>query len=354
MYQSCGRTYGVPRPSRGTRRPKRRSAGRRSTRTAPDASFRGRFAFPALSPATHGTQLALQAGRERSKPRGNESATRCSADGSPSSGLTIRVRASSGVEQLYAELDARSIAFRPAGLSERPVGLSRRHAADRRAVLPGRRSTRANRGRDAGGVENDAEAMRYMRHECGHAVNYAFELYERPEWRTHIRPFSTSVSRTLSRRSVFARVRAPHPRLVRAEASRRRLRRDVRGVADAGLDWRREYAGWPALREARVRRPRDARDRLTLAPTCRRRRDDDLPVEAMHYTVAEHYAERATNAFRSRTTDSSTRDLRGIFVAATDAPDGRAGAVVHPSALSRDRIDESRTGRARGRASCGR
>ena len=33
------------------------------------------------------------------------------------------------------------------------------------------------------GIEDDEEAMRYMRHECGHAINYAFALYERPDWR---------------------------------------------------------------------------------------------------------------------------------------------------------------------------
>ena len=68
-----------------------------------------------------------------------------------------------------------------AGLSQRPVGMSRRHAADRRSVLSRRRAARANRSGDVGGVEDDDEAMRYMRHEAGHAVNYAFRLYDRAD-----------------------------------------------------------------------------------------------------------------------------------------------------------------------------
>ena len=34
----------------------------------------------------------------------------------------------------------------------------------------------------AGAVEGDEEAMRYLRHEAGHAINYAFRLYERPDF----------------------------------------------------------------------------------------------------------------------------------------------------------------------------
>ena len=50
---------------------------------------------------------------------------------------------------------------------------------------------------------------------------------------SYVRIVLASVSRALSRRPVLARVCAAHPRLVRAETSRRRFRRDVRGVADA-------------------------------------------------------------------------------------------------------------------------
>ena len=32
--------------------------------------------------------------------------------------------------------------------------------------------------------------MRYLRHECGHAVNYAFRLYERADWRELFGAFS--------------------------------------------------------------------------------------------------------------------------------------------------------------------
>ena len=73
----------------------------------------------------------------------------------------------------------------------------------------------------------------------------------------------------------------------------------------------------------------------------------------MHYTVAEHYAESDDRVpiEDPRQFDS---DLRRIFVAADDAPAGRAGEVVHAASLSRDRVAHLvLDGRAR-RVSCDR
>src|SRR3989442_1824421 len=38
-------------------------------------------------------------------------------------------------------------------------------------------------------LEDAREIMMYMRHEAGHAFNYAYELYKAPEWRTLFGPF---------------------------------------------------------------------------------------------------------------------------------------------------------------------
>jgi hypothetical protein len=57
------------------------------------------------------------------------------------------------------------------------------------------------------------------------------------------------------------------------------------------------------------------------APSIPAPSDDDLPVESMHYTIAEHYAESDEKApiEDPRQFDA---DLRRIFAAATDAPQG--------------------------------
>jgi hypothetical protein len=39
-------------------------------------------------------------------------------------------------------------------------------------------------------VEDDATVMMILRHEAGHAFNYAYRLYDKPEWRSLFGPFS--------------------------------------------------------------------------------------------------------------------------------------------------------------------
>jgi hypothetical protein len=39
-------------------------------------------------------------------------------------------------------------------------------------------------------VENDATVMMILRHEAGHAFNYGYRLYDKPEWQTLFGPFS--------------------------------------------------------------------------------------------------------------------------------------------------------------------
>ena len=73
--------------------------------------------------------------------------------------------------------------------------------------------------------------MMYLRHEAGHAFNHAYELYRTREWRKLFGSTRRPYRDDYPLRPLLARLRPLHPRLVRAEASRRRLRRDVRGLA---------------------------------------------------------------------------------------------------------------------------
>jgi hypothetical protein len=172
----------------------------------------------------------------------------------------------------------------------------------------------------SGTVEDDREAMRYMRHECGHAVNYAFMLYEDAEWRSTFGSFSAPY-RDRYRADPFSRsyVRhilgwyaQKHPDEDFAETFAIWLTPD--------LDWRAEYAGWPAIAKLeyvdRVMQEIGPQSPTVLPPG-----EDDLPVEAMRYTVAEHYAD---NSDRVPIDDPRQfdRDLRSIFNSASDSPGG--------------------------------
>ena len=224
------------------------------------------------------------------------------------------------VQQLHRELAAKDIAFRP------PVYLTDQWGCPDGTPLIGipfyladPRLERIEAEMSAG-VEDDAESMRYLRHECGHAVNYAFALYERPEWRSLFGAFSQPYRERyradpLSRehvRHVLGWYAQKHPDEDFAETFAVWL--------TPGLDWRTQYAGWPALEKLEYV-DRTMREIGHASPAMPIPEDDDLPVDAMRYTLAEHYAE-SESAMPIEDSRQFDVDLRGIFVSADDAPAG--------------------------------
>ncbi len=90
-----------------------------------------------------------------------------------------------------------------------------------------------------------ADILRYLRHEMGHAVNYAYRLYDDEEWVKQ-----------------FGSITQPYGEEYRPEPFSRRYVRHLPGWyaqkhpdedwaetfavwMTPGLDWRREYGGWP-------------------------------------------------------------------------------------------------------------
>jgi hypothetical protein len=228
------------------------------------------------------------------------------------------------VAELYRELEAKGIRFRP------PVYLSDQWGCPDETPLIGvpfyLADARLERieAEMAGGVEDDGEAMRYLRHEAGHAVNYAFRFFDQPEWR-----------------SVFGSFAKPYRDRYRVDPFSREYVRHILGwyaqkhpdedFAETfavwltpGLDWRREYEGWPALKKLEYmdRLMREvANETLDVAAPV----EDDLPVEAMRYTVADHYASDELMPIDDvRQFDA---DLRRIFIRAQDAPGGEQAAT---------------------------
>ena len=81
---------------------------------------------------------------------------------------------------------------------------------------------------------NRADILRYLRHEMGHVVNYAYRLYERRGVGQAVRVDHPAVRGGVPARAVQPPVRASPAGVVRPEAPGRGLGGDVRGVDDAG------------------------------------------------------------------------------------------------------------------------
>lgn len=223
------------------------------------------------------------------------------------------------VTRLHEELAARGLTFRP------PVYLSDQWGCPDGTPLIGvpfyLADSRLERieAEVAGALEGDEEAMRYLRHEAGHAINYAFRLHERPEFDAlfgdYARPYEEYYpANPLSRdhvRHILGWYAQKHPDEDFAETFAVWLTPDV--------DWREEYAGWGAIRKLEWVDAvmREIADESPEAPVLTA---DDLPVDAMHWTVGEHYAgDEQLPVGDAREFDA---DLKRIFARSADAPAG--------------------------------
>jgi len=159
-------------------------------------------------------------------------------------------------------------------------------------------------------LEDAREIRMYLRHEAGHAFNYAYRLYETPDWRELFGPFNRPY-RERYRPVPFDRnfVRhiegwyaQKHPDEDFAETFAVWLAPDSR--------WRRRYRGWPAMRKLRyveraARAVRDVEPRVRLAAT-------DITVEQMHMTVEDFF--RATWGEPASVDVALENDLPDLFL----------------------------------------
>ncbi len=241
------------------------------------------------------------------------------------SDLGLRVEGSpveAMVRELYQELDAHGLSFHP------PVYLTDQWGCPSGVPLIGvpfyladRRLARLEE-EYAVEVEGEADSMKFLRHECGHAFNYAYCLYDEPDWRRLFGPYSRPYRERfrvdpLSRdyvRHILGWYAQKHPDEDFAETFAVWL--------TPGLDWRRLYAGWPALRKL------EYVDRTLRAigsrqpPGLQAPRPEYLPVEAMHYTLAEHYHEEPLRIEEGL----FDGDLRTLFAPRESAPQAQPAA----------------------------
>jgi hypothetical protein len=238
------------------------------------------------------------------------------------------------VQRLYAELDGRGIRFRPhVWLSEEwfsPDGIPGIavpfYLAHPRLMRLERKMTREVEGGNANWL------MRLLRHEAGHAIDSAYRLRRRANWRAVFGPASQAYrnryrARPASRHHVqhlgewYAQ---SHPTEDFAETFAVWLR--------PRSGWRRHYVGWPAMRKLRFVNEL-ARELAHHRPPVRWR-DRIEPLEASERTLAQHYRNKLARARRARRAHTD-RLLQRLFTRERTARSRSAATLLrgHKSAL---------------------
>ena len=248
------------------------------------------------------------------------------------------------VARLHAELAARGLRFRPhAWLSSdffSPDGVPGLalpfYLAHPRLIRLERTEVMTAEG------SSERECMRILRHEAGHAIDTAFGLHRRPEWR-----------------AVFGRRSAPYRRLYAADpGSRAFVRYLPRWYAqshpaedfaetfavwlDRGTRWRSRYAGWGALAKLELV-DRTMAELAGAAPRVRRHEHTES-LRTLGETLGHHYARK-----RRRQREPAAPFERGLRAAFEP---GEGGTLRSPAAahLTRQRASIATAAGGRHRA----
>lgn len=166
-----------------------------------------------------------------------------------------------------------------------------------------------------GEVEDDQLIMMFLRHEAGHAINYAYRLWERKDWTDMFgrfsKPYRDVFQPNLTSREFVWHI--PHSQYGRHYAQKH-PDEDFAETFAVWLTprsaWRRKYAQWPALRKLRyvdsLMRHIHNRPARCLGGKL------ENPISAMTMLLAEHYGQRAER-YRATAQGYVDDKLRDIF-----------------------------------------
>jgi hypothetical protein len=177
--------------------------------------------------------------------------------------------------------------------------------------------------REMNDLEDAREIMMYLRHEAGHAFNYAYRLFVTPEWRRVFGPFNRRY-RDDYRPVPFSRKFVRH---IAGWYGQKHPDEDFAETFAVWLtprsQWRLRYKSWPAIRKLRYvdRVVRRMRAQEPVAATG----DFDVPVEKMQLTVEQFYR-RHMRQNGAAVKVALEADLSDFFI-----PQGRRRKGVRPA-----------------------
>jgi hypothetical protein len=232
--------------------------------------------------------------------------------------LGLRIRHSPlepTVHELQREMDAKGMTFKPDvyltdswGCPDRvPVIGIPFYLADRRLMRIEEEQT--------GEVEDRNAALMYLRHEAGHAVNYAYRLWKMPEWAQvfgrFTKPYHERFDLDPHTRDFVRHLSFSHYRWTYAQKHPDEDFAETFAVwLTPRSGWRRKYRNWPALRkllyvDGLMRKVSRRPPLVAGGPLLN-------AVEDMRITLAEHYGRR-TESYRAAAQGYVDDKLLAVF-----------------------------------------
>jgi hypothetical protein len=191
------------------------------------------------------------------------------------------------VERLYRELEQKNITkFRPACYLTDEWGCP---SGEPTIGIPFylARADLAEIEKEHNDLEDSHEIMMYLRHEAGHAFNYAYKLHRTPEWKQLFGPYRRPY-RENYRPVLFSK---DYVRYLPGWYAQKHPDEDFAETFAVWMTprsaWRKRYRGWGAMAKLEYM-DRIARQ-LANADPLRKRGTPDITVADMEITVAEFY-----------------------------------------------------------------
>src|SRR5438105_381873 len=168
-------------------------------------------------------------------------------------------------------------------------------------------------------LENEREVMMYLRHEAGHAFNYAYELFKTDMWREVFGPFRRPYRDDFS----FVPFSREYVRHIAGWYAQKHPDEDFAETFAVWLDpssrWRARYAEWGAMRKLEY--VDDIAKQVGDLPPLRPAGETDVTVEEMEQTVEDFYREMLPDETTKIADLALDTDLTDIFV----SPETRRG-----------------------------
>src|SRR5438876_8944815 len=141
--------------------------------------------------------------------------------------------------------------------------------------------------RENNDLETDREVMMYLRHEAGHAFNYAYRLHRTPQWKQLFGPYRRPY-RENYRPVLFSK---DYVRYLPGWYAQKHPDEDFAETFAVWMTprsgWRKRYRGWGAI--AKLRYMERIARQLGNADPLRKRGEPDITVAGMEMTVGDFY-----------------------------------------------------------------